>query len=108
MPEVMLRPGWPGAFNRTIRVDGDEPRLVTFQAGIPVEVTDAELAFLKPDLEKSIFEIERDVKGRARFVESSPTPSAEPLPTVEAGSNSAKQPDSKKAKRNKVESVANV
>lgn len=99
----MLRPGWPGSFNRTIRVDGSEPRFVTFQPGVAVEVSAEELAFLKPDLEKAIFEIERDGKNRARFVESI----SGSVPTAASGSNS-KQSDNKKAKAKRTENAANV
>lgn len=111
MPEVMLRPNWPGRFNRTIRIAGSEPRFVTFEPGVPVEVSCEELAFLKPDIEKAIFEIERDEKNRARFVESG----SGSVPTPGSGSNSkqpdgkkANKPDSKKAKTEKQEVAQNV
>lgn len=69
MPELMLKPRWPGNFRRTILVGG-ESKVIEFHPGDPVEVTDEEFAALAPDIGVAVFEVERDEKGRPRYVES--------------------------------------
>lgn len=71
--EVMLRPNWPGGFRRTIKV-GEESKVLNFAPGEALEVTPEELKALSGDLGKSLFEIERDEKGRPRFIESDVEP----------------------------------
>ena len=95
MPEVMLRPNWPGNFTRTITerktiASGKKKTLVeevlrrvVFAPGQPVEVTDRELAALKPDLGKAIFEVERDAKGRPRLLEPQTEETQAPVPSAE-------------------------
>lgn len=88
MPEVMLRPGWPGKrFQRTMVVSGakkgDKPkstRTVVFEAGAPVGVSDAEMKALAIDLGVALFEVERDEKNRPRYVESTGAPPPTPEP----------------------------
>ena len=78
MPELMLKPNWPGTFRRTITV-GKKSRRLEFAKNVPVEVTPAELKALGPDVGVSIFAIERDEKNRPRFVEEdSAEPEADP------------------------------
>lgn len=90
--EVMLKPNWPGGFRRTIKV-GDESKVLEFAPGEPVEVTAEELKALKADIGVSIFEIERDEKGRPRYIESvatevAPDPSStKPEMDLEPGAN---------------------
>lgn len=67
--EIMLKPNWPGSFRRTVGT-GEQAKVLNFKAGEPVEVTADELKALKGDLGVALFEIERDEKGRPRFIES--------------------------------------
>lgn len=69
MPELMLRPGWPGSFRRTVGA-GKKARLLKFPPGQPVSVTEAEMKALQPDIGVALFKVERDEKDRPRFVES--------------------------------------
>lgn len=66
--ELMLRPGWPKSFRRTITV-GRKTRVLVFHENQPVEVSAAEAKALEADIGTAIFEVERDAKGRPRFVE---------------------------------------
>ena len=75
MTELMLRPGWPNTFRR--RVGGKNPRLIEFLPTVPVKVSEAEFKMLKADIGLALFEVERDEKGRPRFMEST----IEPVPT---------------------------
>lgn len=69
MREVMLRPGWPGTFRRTVKA-GRKSRLLVFEPNAPVEVSPEEFRGLAGDLGLALFEVERDEKGRPRCVES--------------------------------------
>lgn len=81
MRELMLRPGWPGGFRRTVG-SGKKSRAIGFQPGQPVKVTDDEFKQLTPDVGVAVFEVERDEKDRPRFVETQPEPTT---PKPEAG-----------------------
>ncbi len=95
MPLIMVRPGWPSSqFQRTIRVYAGtgksrklkSERVVQFSAKAPAEVSDEELAALRDDIGKALFECELDEKARPRLVESAPTPeprTTEPPPATE-------------------------
>lgn len=69
MTELMLKPGWPGSFRRSVG-EGKKARKLVFLPNQPVEVKPAELSELNADLGVAIFEIERDEKGRPRFIET--------------------------------------
>lgn len=69
MSEFMLRPGWPGAFRRTVS-NGKKSRVVVFAPSVPVELTDTEAKQLGTDLGNAVFEVIRDEKNRPRFVEA--------------------------------------
>lgn len=69
MPELMLKPGWPNAFRRTITAGG-KMRIMTFKANEPVKVTAAEMKLLAADIGLSLFEVMRDEKDRPRFIET--------------------------------------
>lgn len=69
MPELMLKPGWPNTFRRSVG-EGKKARTLVFLPNQPVEVKPAEMRDLAADLGVAIFEIERDEKNRPRFVES--------------------------------------
>ena len=70
MPELMLKPGWPGKFQRTL--PGPKKTLIVFEHGKPVEVTTKQLKELAGDVGVSIYQVERDEKNRPRFVETEP------------------------------------
>lgn len=70
MPELMLKPGWPGTFRRTVTVEGKEPRTIEFGANLPVEVSKEEMELLAPEIGVAIWPIERDDKKRPRYVEA--------------------------------------
>lgn len=80
--EVMLKPGWPWQFHRTVAV-GDTKKILEFSPGEPVEVTDEEFAGLSKDIGICLFEIERDEKGRARAIERTP-PTSNPTAATAA------------------------
>jgi len=70
MPEVMLRPNWPGGrFARTITGKKGRKRRIEFLNGQPVEVSDDEFLSLIPDIGAALFEVARDEKGRTRLLE---------------------------------------
>lgn len=69
MAELMLKPGWPRSLRRTLGA-GKKARVIEFRAGEPVDVSAAELAALKPDIGVALYEVDRDEKGRPRFVET--------------------------------------
>lgn len=77
MPELMLKPGWPGSFRRSVG-EGKKSRTLVFLPNDPVEVKASEVDDLKADIGAAIFEVERDEKGRVRFIE---TGVVEPDPT---------------------------
>lgn len=77
MPELMLRPDWPGGrFQRSIvhrkGKKTEAGRVLVFTSGVAVDVTDDEFKALAADIGKALFEIERDPKNRPRFVETVP------------------------------------
>jgi hypothetical protein len=67
----MLKPGWPGNFARTIttKVKGKEltERLV-FTPGVPVNLSQAQVEKLMPDIGVSLQPIEMDEKARPRII----------------------------------------
>lgn len=69
MPHVMLKPGWPGTFHRTLRTPAGGSRAVEFGAGQPIELSDAEVASVLPDLGRALVPVNLDEKGRPRVVE---------------------------------------
>lgn len=81
MPEVMLRPSWPGGrFARTVFTKKGKTRRIDFKHGEPVKLTDDEYLALVGDIGRALFDVERDEKGRPRLlepagVEESPTTS---------------------------------
>lgn len=80
MHNLMLRPGWPRGFRRTVK-SGKKSKVVAFQPGQTVEVTEEEFKQLAPDIGLAVFEVELDEKGRPRFVETELTataPTAQP------------------------------
>lgn len=77
MAELMLKPDWPGTFRRSVG-SGKKSRTLVFERNKPVEVTAADLQALRADIGLALFEVERDEKGRPRFVE---TIEPEPNPT---------------------------
>lgn len=72
MPHVMLKPGWPGTFHRTLRRPDGSSRSVEFGKGQPVELSDAEVASVLPDLGRALVPVNLDEKGRPRVVELQP------------------------------------
>lgn len=84
MPELVLKPTWPSlTFRRTVIVKRDkgkkpiEFKTFVFSKSDPVAVTGFEFELLKADVGNSLFEIERDEKGRIRHLD----PEREPVPT---------------------------
>jgi hypothetical protein len=84
MPELVLKPTWPSSsFRRTVVVKRDkakkpsEYKTFVFSKSEPVTVTGFEFELLKADVGNSLFEIERDEKGRIRHLD----PEREPVPT---------------------------
>lgn len=81
MPEVMLRPSWPGGrFTRTVLTKKGKTRRIEFVKGDPVKLSDDEYLSLVGDIGRALFDVERDEKGRPRLLEpatvaASPTPS---------------------------------
>ena len=71
MPEVMLRPDWPRPFRRTIKLGkkGVHTTLI-FEPNKPQRLTDEEFLAVAADVGVAIFEVERDAKGRPRYVEA--------------------------------------
>lgn len=96
MHELMLKPGWPGTFHRTVKTDKGE-RLLTFSPNLPVQVTADEMKLLAPDIGLAIWPIERDDKKRPRFVESVPTPAkaAEKKPEAKHAAHTTAHHDKK-------------
>ena len=85
MTELMVRPGRANAFRRTVKLGKSKtPKLLVFPIDQPVTVTDAEYLELAPEIGIVLFEIERDEKGRIRYVEAvaSPTRSTMEMPVV--------------------------
>ena len=78
MPELMLKPGWPNTFRRSIG-EGKKARTLVFKPNQPVDVKPSEIKDLGQDIGVALFEIERDEKGRPRFVE---TVASQPDPTM--------------------------
>ena len=72
MTEVMLRPDWPASFRRTVRVGKKgEPKTLIFLPNTPTQLSDDEFLAIAQDVGVAVFEIERDAKGRPRYVEAS-------------------------------------
>jgi hypothetical protein len=71
--EIMLKPNWPGIFHRTVGT-GEQAKRLEFAPGEPVEVDADQFKALKADIGVSLFEIERDEKGRPRYIETVETP----------------------------------
>ena len=70
MPTLMLKPGWTGGrFQRTVTIGKRKPKLIQFVKLEPVAVSDDEYLALGEDIGVSLFDVEIDDKGRARFVE---------------------------------------
>jgi len=96
MPELRLKPTWPiDSFRRTIVLDRDKSgkavktKTLTFSKGESTFVTPAELKLLKDDLQKAVWEIEKDERGKVRYVESEDVPAApvakpDPAPQVKS------------------------
>ena len=85
MPELMLKPGWPAAFRRTVvtgKKGKEVSRLIVFRPRTPVEVSEAEFKALSNDIGEAIFEVERDEKNRPRFIESADVDVAPPDPNA--------------------------
>jgi hypothetical protein len=77
MPELILRPDRPSAFRRTVRTGKKAvPKTIVFAPGVAVEVTDAEYLELAADIGPALVEVDRDEKGRIRYVEAEPNPTA--------------------------------
>lgn len=88
MTKLMLNPKWPGAFRRTVSV-GKKTRLIVFKKDQPVDVSDAELKQLEPEIGNAIFEIELDEKGRPRFLEAVSAEDSAGNMELKAGDNAA-------------------
>jgi hypothetical protein len=84
MRELMLKPGWPGVFRRTVAA-GKKTKVLEFRSGQPVEVTEADIRALESDIGIVLFDVIRDEKNRPRFVESvRPADNMELMPTADA------------------------
>lgn len=70
MPELMLKPGWPGVFRRSVATGKGGSKTFEFVPRVAVKVSKEELELLRPELGVVVFEIERDDKDRPRFVET--------------------------------------
>lgn len=68
MPEVMLKRGWPGSFQRTITV-GKKTTRIRFEPGEPVELDSKQVEAIKADIGVALMPCERDSKGRPRFID---------------------------------------
>lgn len=71
MPLVMLKRDWPGNFRRTIteKVRGkDVKRTLEFSPGVPVELTNAEIKAVLPDIGIALLPVELDEKARPRVI----------------------------------------
>lgn len=82
MIELMLKPGWPGTFRRSVKPEKGKLRLIVFEPNKPVEVTASELKALASEIGRVVFEIERDEKNRPRFIESEPVETEVPTKNV--------------------------
>jgi len=68
---VMLRRNWPGTFNRSIRdKNGKIKKTISFEPGVPVDLTEAELKAVSGDIGNSLQLVEIDKAGGARVVVS--------------------------------------
>lgn len=63
--ELMTRRDWPGDFKRTIST-GER---LEFPRGVPVEVNEADLEELLPDIGKALVCVRRDERGAIRIDE---------------------------------------
>lgn len=92
----MLRPNWPGGqFQRTVDVGTKkkpDKHVLLFNKEAPTEVSDEEYFLLESDLGNAIFDVERDEKGRPRYVEKETAKT----PAVDDGKNSAKSETTEK------------
>ena len=68
---VMLRRDWPGTFSRSVREKKDPKKIkktLSFEPGIPLELTDTELKLVEKQIGVNLFVVEIDESGRARQV----------------------------------------
>lgn len=84
MPTLMLRPHWPGGkFRRTVQAGKRKPKRLEFLTGVAVEVTPAEAEALGSELGAVVFHVEKDDRGRFRFVEEESNDSHETEATAQ-------------------------
>ncbi len=66
---VMLRRDWPAPFSRSVRdKKGNVKSTLTFEPGVPVELTDSELKAIESHIGNNLHVVEIDKSGRAREV----------------------------------------
>lgn len=67
-----MRPDWPATFRRTVESGKKgERKTLAFEPNTPKQISDEEFLALSQDVGVALFEIERDAKGRPRYVEAS-------------------------------------